>query len=31
MSRVIYYIGAGASYGRKDAREVFNKGSEMKV
>lgn len=28
MSKIIYYIGAGASYGRKEAREVLDKGTE---
>lgn len=28
MSKTIYYIGAGASYGRYEAREVLNKGTE---
>lgn len=27
MSKIIYYIGAGASYGRKDAREVLDEGT----
>ena len=28
MSKIIYYIGAGASYGQKEAREVLDKGTE---
>lgn len=28
MSKLIYYIGAGASYGRKDAREILDEGTE---
>ena len=28
MSKIIYYIGAGASYGQSDAREVIDKGTE---
>lgn len=28
MSKIIYYIGAGASYGRKEAREVLEEGTE---
>ena len=28
MSKLIYYIGAGASYGRKEAREILDKGTE---
>lgn len=28
MSKIIYYIGAGASYGRKEAREVLDEGTE---
>lgn len=28
MSRIIYYIGAGASYGRMEAREVLDEGTE---
>ncbi|MBP5424202.1 MAG: hypothetical protein J6Y78_17345 [Paludibacteraceae bacterium] len=27
MSKIIYYIGAGASYGRKEAREVLDEGT----
>lgn len=27
MSRVIYYMGAGASYGRKESRKIIDKGS----
>ena len=25
MSKIIYYIGAGASYGKNDARELIGK------
>lgn len=28
MSRVIYYMGAGASYGRKESRKIIYKGSD---
>lgn len=28
MSKIIYYMGAGASYGKKEAREVIDKGTE---
>ena len=28
MSKIIYYIGAGASYGRKETREIINKGTD---
>ena len=28
MSKIIYYLGAGASYGRKDARVLLDKGTE---
>ncbi|MBR1527553.1 MAG: hypothetical protein IJ640_13000 [Prevotella sp.] len=28
MSKLIYYIGAGASYGRKEAREILDEGTE---
>ena len=28
MSKIIYYIGAGASYGRKEAREVLDEGTD---
>lgn len=28
MSRIIYYIGAGASYGRKENREIKDKGAD---
>lgn len=28
MSKIIYYIGAGASYGRKEAREILDEGTE---
>ena len=28
MSKIIYYIGAGASYGTKDAREILEEGTE---
>ena len=28
MSKIIYYIGAGASYGRKEAREVLDEGTK---
>jgi len=28
MSKIIYYMGAGASYGSKEAREVLDKGTE---
>lgn len=28
MSKIIYYIGAGASYGQKESREVLDKGTE---
>ena len=28
MSKIIYYIGAGASCGRKEAREIINEGKE---
>lgn len=29
MSKIIYYMGAGASYGKKDAREVIDEGTEI--
>lgn len=28
MSKIIYYMGAGASYGKKEAREVIDKGTK---
>jgi len=28
MSKIIYYIGAGASYGKNDARELIGKGTD---
>lgn len=28
MSKIIYYMGAGASYGKKEAREVIDEGTE---
>ena len=28
MSKIIYYMGAGASYGKKEAREVIDEGKE---
>lgn len=28
MSKIIYYLGAGASYGRKETREVLDKGTD---
>lgn len=28
MSKIIYYLGAGASYGNKDAREILDEGTE---
>ena len=28
MSKIIYYIGAGASYGRKETRKILDNGTE---
>ena len=28
MSKIIYYIGAGASYDKNDARELIGKGTD---
>lgn len=30
MSKIIYYMGAGASYGKKEAREVIDKGTKKR-